>query len=82
MKPLTQAPPALPSLHPNFTIPTEPNGGNHTPQFTTSAGTVEAHRLALKTVKALALTGFRVVADAQFAESVRAVCLYSGSAGH
>ncbi|KAI0726381.1 amidohydrolase [Fomitopsis betulina] len=62
---------ALPSLHPNFTIPTEPNGGNHTPQFTTSAGTIEAHRLAVKTIKALALTGFRVVEDAGFADSVR-----------
>ncbi|KAH9930227.1 uncharacterized protein B0H18DRAFT_953169 [Fomitopsis serialis] len=62
---------ALPSLHPNFTIPTEPNGGNHTPQFTKSAGTPEAHRLTIKTIKALALTGFRVVDDAEFAEDAR-----------
>ncbi|KAH9832533.1 amidohydrolase [Rhodofomes roseus] len=72
---------ALPSLHPNFTIPTEPNGGNHTPQFTKSAGTIEAHRLAIKTIKALALTGFRVVDDAQFAEDVRGLLIYCPGEG-
>jgi hypothetical protein len=52
-------------------IPTEPNGGNHTPQFTKSAGTKEAHEATLKVTKALAHTGFRVIADDSFFKEVR-----------
>ncbi|KAH9838978.1 uncharacterized protein C8Q71DRAFT_703882 [Rhodofomes roseus] len=59
-----------PSLHLKF-IPTEPNGGDHTPQFTKAAGMLEVHWLVIKTIKALALTGFRVVDDAESVENVR-----------
>ncbi|CCM01333.1 uncharacterized protein FIBRA_03382 [Fibroporia radiculosa] len=62
---------ALPSLHPGFAIPTPPNGGNHTPQFTEAAGTPEAHTAMLGVTKALAATGFRVVADAEFTMQVK-----------
>lgn len=56
----------LPSLHPTYTIPTEKNGGNHTPGFTRSAATKEAHEETLYVAQALALTGFRVLDDSTF----------------
>ncbi|KAH9962121.1 hypothetical protein BC827DRAFT_1199040 [Russula dissimulans] len=63
---------ALPSIHPGFSIPTEPNGGNHTPAFTSAAATLEAHQACLDVCKALALTGLRVIEDDQFYEEVKA----------
>ncbi|KAG2157795.1 uncharacterized protein EDB93DRAFT_1078462, partial [Suillus bovinus] len=57
---------ALPSLHPAFAIPTQPNGGNHSPAFTDSARTTEAHNACMLTTKALACTGFRVLEDKVF----------------
>ncbi|GLB43360.1 putative peptidase family M20/M25/M40 [Lyophyllum shimeji] len=62
----------LPSLHPLFAIPTEINGGNHTPAFTKSAGTKEAHTATMKVTKGLALTGFRVLSDCNFFDEVKA----------
>jgi hypothetical protein len=47
-------------------IPTEPNGANHTPAFTSAAATPEAHQACLEVCKALALTGIRVIEDDQF----------------
>lgn len=47
-------------------IPTEPDGMNHTPKFTASARTMVAHQETLVTVKALALTGFRIIDDDQW----------------
>ncbi|KAI0631377.1 amidohydrolase [Trametes polyzona] len=61
---------ALPALHPVYSIPTEPNGSNHTPQFTKSAATKEAHEATLKVAVGLAATGVRVLADADFARKV------------
>jgi len=63
---------ALPSIHPGFSIPTEPNGGNHTLAFTSAAATPEAHQACLEVCKALALTGLRVIKDDQFYAKVRA----------
>ncbi|KAI0305373.1 hypothetical protein B0F90DRAFT_1809121 [Multifurca ochricompacta] len=57
---------AIPSIHPGFSIPTEPNGGNHTPAFTSAAITLEAHRACLEVCKALSLTGLRVIEDDVF----------------
>ncbi|CCM01369.1 uncharacterized protein FIBRA_03419 [Fibroporia radiculosa] len=62
---------ALPSLHPGFTIPTQPNGGNHTPQFTEAAATLDAHSKTITVVKALAAVGFRVLDDAEFAKKAK-----------
>ncbi|KAI0643451.1 amidohydrolase [Trametes meyenii] len=62
---------ALPALHPAYTIPGEPNGGNHTPQFAKAAATPEAHAITLKVATGLAATGVRVLADADFAYKVR-----------
>jgi amidohydrolase len=45
---------AVPSIHPSFGIPTD--AVNHTPGFTASAATPEAHRRMLRAAKALALT--------------------------
>lgn len=53
-------------------IPTEPGGINHTPAFTASAKTIVAHEETLVTVKALALTGFRVIDDDDWFAKVRA----------
>ena len=47
-------------------IPTEPNGGNHTPAFTSASATPEAHQACLEVCKALALTGLRVIKDDHF----------------
>jgi len=62
---------ALPSIHPGFSIPTEPNGGNHTPAFTSAAATLEAHQACLEVCKALALTGLRVIEDDKFYAEMR-----------
>ncbi|KIY71853.1 hypothetical protein CYLTODRAFT_429232 [Cylindrobasidium torrendii FP15055 ss-10] len=61
----------LPSLHPNYAIPTEANGGNHTAAFAKSARTMEAHDLAMKVAKALAITAYKVVKDDAFYEEVK-----------
>ncbi|EDR10597.1 uncharacterized protein LACBIDRAFT_317213 [Laccaria bicolor S238N-H82] len=62
---------ALPSLHPGFAIPTEVNGGNHTPAFARAAATIEAHNACLDVSKALAATGVRVLADDEFFAKVQ-----------
>jgi len=61
----------LPALHPSYAIPTKPNGANHTPQFTESAGTAEAHSATLAVTKGLAGATFRVLDDADFAAKVK-----------
>lgn len=71
---------AVPAIHPVFSIPTEPGGANHTPQFAKSAATVEAHAAMITISKALAATGVRVLDDAGFAARVRKVLIRTG--GH
>ena len=61
---------ALPALHPVYSIPTEPNGANHTPQFAKSAATQEAHEATLKIAAGLAAIGYKVLQDAAFADEV------------
>ncbi|RPD66859.1 amidohydrolase [Lentinus tigrinus ALCF2SS1-7] len=62
---------ALPALHPAYAIPTEPNGANHTPQFTKSVATQEAHEATLKVAAGLAALGFKVLQDADFTAKVK-----------
>ncbi|TFK75009.1 amidohydrolase [Pluteus cervinus] len=62
---------ALPSLHPVFAIPTQPNGGNHTPAFAAAAATEQAHAATIMVSKGLALTGFKILEDAIFFKEVR-----------
>ena len=52
-------------------IPTEVNGGTHTPAFAKAAATIEAHNACLDVSKALAATGVRVLADDEFFAKVR-----------
>ncbi|EMD39321.1 hypothetical protein CERSUDRAFT_112965 [Gelatoporia subvermispora B] len=61
---------ALPAIHPLFSIPTEPNGSNHTAEFAESARQPEAHDAALKVSKGLAAVGFRFLDDERFARAV------------
>jgi len=51
-------------------IPTEPNGGNHTKEFTVSAASKGAHTACLNISKALALTGLRVLTDGNLVQQV------------
>jgi len=50
-------------------IPTEVNGGNHTPAFAKAVATIEVHNACLDLSKALAATG--VLADDEFFAKVR-----------
>jgi hypothetical protein len=54
----------------NTAIPTLPRGGNHTPAFAEAAASEEAHKATMTVTKGLAMTGFRVVADAAFCAEV------------
>ncbi|GJJ06039.1 hypothetical protein Clacol_000226 [Clathrus columnatus] len=56
----------VPGLHPAYTIPTLPNGKNHTKAFTDAARTEEAHNMSISVAKALAHTGFHVIDDDAF----------------
>ena len=47
-------------------IPTEPQGGNHTRAFATSAASHEAHLATMNVSKVLAATGIRVLTDDEF----------------
>jgi hypothetical protein len=60
----------LPALHPGFSIPTVPDGGNHTREFTRSAALVEAHKQCLIVSIALAGAGLRVLTDDTFFSEV------------
>jgi len=55
-------------------IPTEPNGGNHTPLFAKSSITEQAFEATLATAKALALSGLRILDDDNFYNSVSWFC--------
>lgn len=61
----------VPGIHPAYAIPTEPNGGNHTPAFTAAAATQEAHDATLVMTQALALAGFRILDDEDYCKRVR-----------
>lgn len=61
----------LPSLHPSFAIPTQPNGGNHTPGFTDAARTKAAHECTLRVSKALTQLGLRAIMDEAFLGQVK-----------
>ncbi|KAL5638572.1 hypothetical protein ACGC1H_005291 [Rhizoctonia solani] len=61
----------LPALHPMFALSTPPNGGNHTPEFTTAARTQESHERAIVMSKGLATLGLRALLDEEFLKSVK-----------
>ncbi|KAI5994209.1 hypothetical protein EDD15DRAFT_2262715, partial [Pisolithus albus] len=53
------------------TIPSVPNGGNHTPAFTEAASSIEAHEACLDVSKALAAVGMRALTDRSFLSKVK-----------
>ena len=59
-------------LFTDVAIPTVAGGTNHTPEFTKSTATPEAHKATLNVAKALAAVGFRVLHDDDFYEEVSA----------
>jgi len=61
----------MPGLHPKFSIPTVPGGGNHTKEFAEAAASDVAHEACYTVSKALAHVGMRVITDAEFMEKVR-----------
>jgi hypothetical protein len=60
-----------PGIHAIYRIPTEGAASNHTKEFTAAAITEEAYQRAILTAKAMAATAWRVLADDDFAETVR-----------
>ncbi|KAF8637629.1 hypothetical protein AX17_002698 [Amanita inopinata Kibby_2008] len=61
----------LPALHPAYAIPTEPQGGNHTPAFAKAAGTEDAHKATMIVTKGLALTALCILSNTLFFNEVR-----------
>ncbi|KAH0831179.1 hypothetical protein J3R83DRAFT_13756 [Lanmaoa asiatica] len=62
----------MPGLHPGFSIPTVPGGGNHTREFARAASTDAAHEACYDVSKALAHVGMRVLTDGVFLAKVKA----------
>jgi amidohydrolase len=60
-----------PSFHGGFAIPAEKGAYNHTPGFTTAAGSEEAFKRCLLTAKGMALAGWKVLSDDHVAEEIR-----------
>lgn len=52
-------------------IPTEPNGGNHTPAFAKAAKSKEAHAATMISTRALARTALRFLENDQLFGEVR-----------
>ncbi|KAG1903599.1 uncharacterized protein F5891DRAFT_1017195 [Suillus fuscotomentosus] len=61
----------MPGLHPGFSIPTIPDGGNHTTGFTEAARSEVSHDACLVVSKALAAVGMRVLTDEAFLQKVK-----------
>ncbi|CAE7085332.1 unnamed protein product [Rhizoctonia solani] len=61
----------LPALHPGFAIPTVPNGGNHTPEYTAAARTEEAQERAVTVAKGLSILGLRALLDEEFLQMAK-----------
>ncbi|KAG1717779.1 hypothetical protein EDD22DRAFT_983813 [Suillus occidentalis] len=61
----------MPGLHPGFSIPTIPDGGNHTTGFTEAARSQASHDACLVVSKALAAVGMRVLTDEAFFQKVK-----------
>ncbi|KAF5614496.1 hypothetical protein F25303_14126 [Fusarium sp. NRRL 25303] len=60
-----------PSLHPLFIIPTLPTDNVHAPGFARAAGEPAAFDAAIKAAKGIAVLGFKVLIDDQFANAVK-----------
>ncbi len=68
----------VPTIHPMFEIPCDPNNANHTLPFTEAAATEEAHERTIRVAKAMARAAYDLIADpallaaakAEFAKTV------------
>ncbi len=61
-----------PGFHGAFGIATEPGQGNHTKGFAQAAGLDESFRAAVECGKGMAVVGWKVLSDDQFAEDMMA----------
>jgi metal-dependent amidase/aminoacylase/carboxypeptidase family protein len=62
----------VPGIHGAFGIETGPNVALHSREFAAAAGTDEAHDVAIKSGKGLAMLALRVLLDDAIAERARA----------
>ncbi|UKZ75129.1 hypothetical protein TrVFT333_002801 [Trichoderma virens FT-333] len=62
----------VPGIHGGFGIQTGPNVALHSREFAAAAGTDEAHEVAMKSGKGMAMLALRVLLDDAIAESARA----------
>ncbi|KAL6864001.1 hypothetical protein J3F83DRAFT_716292 [Trichoderma novae-zelandiae] len=62
----------VPGLHGGFGIQTGPNVALHSREFAAAAGTDEAHEVAMKSGKGMAMLALRVLLDEDVAERARA----------
>ncbi|KAL2825077.1 hypothetical protein BDW59DRAFT_172571 [Aspergillus cavernicola] len=60
-----------PAFQAYVVIPAEPGRKNHTPGFTATVATREAHDLCIAVAKSMALVGWRVLADEDMAAKVK-----------
>jgi hypothetical protein len=60
-----------PSFQSGFIIKTDPGAFNHTPGFTSAAGTSDSHNRAVTVGKGMALTGWSVLSNEDLALQVK-----------
>lgn len=60
---------AVPGFHGLFCIPTD--GVNHTPQFTSGAGSPEAFERSIACAAGMAIVACQILVDDEFAEAVK-----------
>jgi hypothetical protein len=58
----------VPSFHGSFAIPVSSGVACHNPDFATAASTEEAHDIAIKCAKGLAMLAVRVLVEEEVAE--------------
>ncbi|KAE8422242.1 hypothetical protein BDV36DRAFT_279982 [Aspergillus pseudocaelatus] len=61
----------VPSFHGSFAIPVASGVACHNPDFATAAATEEAHAIAIKSAKGLAMLAVRVLVDDNIAQAAR-----------
>ncbi|KAF4984359.1 hypothetical protein FDECE_17108 [Fusarium decemcellulare] len=61
----------VPSFHGAFAIPTSKDVSAHNPKFAAAAGTHEAHEVAIKCAKGMAILAIRVLVDDAIAFNAR-----------
>lgn len=62
---------ALPALHGIIGIPVQNGAQNHTHEFCTASGKLDAHRIIMKAAAAIAMTGWAILTDDSFYAKVK-----------